>query len=574
MLDNKQEAARPEKRRPSVIDIASYCHAKAARPLLGFLDHDADTMLWSSGGADFSDLLAACGEVTSLTNILLALGVSVADAKSAVGAVASLRSAEPLTGSRIILTALGGREYALFFRRRADEHAPLQFTLSDQNAFVRAAGRQREMAKKIMEVLDGGEPPPLTLLSRIGRDFDLMARTKDAAVVTQAARKLAGYADLVIAACTGVLRQFEGDDAHHDADAAPVANQVVPFSWHEIVQAVDRKEINVQEIDCAASFIQAAIPLFLLAPPGGGIILVLNGRLGGTSWHDIPSLMKQLEVGENSVRTASDFFEGLAKRPDHASFAAAGANVEARGRPLSGGGWQALLMPSMSDTIDVRGFFHGFKNLLLHMQILYVLRTPRDVAEVGGALHDTFRSIDERIALLRQISQTGRMNVPRRAESVSQWTAVAERVAEIMGKQISLSIPLEIMTMTYSAIPDEMADAFAEIARNAFQHGAERIKIVARKTDFCVMFMFADDGKGMDDSKLNQVREVLKTLRHDPELSTRVGGTGNGLRSAAVAVRRFVDGSLSVEQGQNGRGTVFTITIAQPDATETSSIFP
>jgi hypothetical protein len=557
-----------ESSRPSVLDIASYCHALAARPLLGMLAKDGDAVVWSSGGADLLDILGvSSGVQMRLSDILISLGVGDSFLTIAKSVQFFFRDGTSAS-TQMSFSGFGEKVFSLYLRRRNDDERPLQFTLSDSSEFSKAARGHRLMAKSILKTLDSGKNSPLELLSRIRRNFKSLEQAADEAAVTKIASKLASHVELIVAACIEILREFEQLEDYLPQNGEITAKDPVLFSWREIVNEVDGGNININEIRNAADFIRNAIPIFLLAPPGSGVILALNGTAGRSPHRDISSLVKSLKVGENSVRTASDFFSTLTERPSLATFAVDGVNMEARGRALSGGGWQAVLAPAMTHALDVRGFFHGFKNLLLHLQILYVLRTPKDVSETRGRLSDVLGRIDNRLTFLRQVSETGSVRIDTHRETVEQWLAEAEAVAQEYGKELTVNVDESIRVLTYVAIPEEMGDTFSELIRNAFQHGAVRVKIVAKTTPDCVIFYFADDGSGMTDEKLEQVRTVLSTKEYYHGLSTRKEGTGNGLLGAAIAVSRFVDGSLRVERSQKGSGTVYQVSLAFPSQPE------
>lgn len=206
------------------------------------------------------------------------------------------------------------------------------------------------------------------------------------------------------------------------------------------------------------------------------------------------------------------------------------------------------------------------KNLLLHLQVLYVVKNRADVAEVSEGLRQALERIDGRISLLRRIAVSEPIRLERRIERVGQWIAAAGKVAREMNSDIVFDVPSEIMMMEYMAVPEEMEDAFAELARNAFQHGARHVTVAAMKESHCLMITIADDGKGMTDAKLAQLRSVIATRRYDPALTTRSDGTGNGILSAAKAIGRFIDGVMMIDSPRGGKGAVFQFCLKLPSA--------
>lgn len=77
----------------------------------------------------------------------------------------------------------------------------------------------------------------------------------------------------------------------------------------------------------------------------------------------IAELARGIGIEENSVETATGFFGRI-------------------------GGGQAIILPASTQTVDVRGLFHGFKNLLSNLQVSYVVKSARDIGEIGGIRFD------------------------------------------------------------------------------------------------------------------------------------------------------------------------------------------
>jgi len=120
----------------------------------------------------------------------------------------------------------------------------------------------------------------------------------------------------------------------------------------------------------ADSFIRNAIPL-MIHSTSDGTIYILNGKMRGNVYTDADLMIRDIDVEENSRRSAGDFF---ASRQNTTTILSINNNiVEVRGLLTANGHWQTMIMPAMTKTTDVRGLFHAFKNLLLNLQVLYVV---------------------------------------------------------------------------------------------------------------------------------------------------------------------------------------------------------
>src|SRR3989339_580773 len=202
MTSKSMPAGIKQDRRPRVLDIAAYCHTMAARPLLGVLKADGESLHWLSGGADFVAVADfSIDRSESLGQLLDRLGASSENISSIRKTALSLVGADVGSCFRASFSGRGEKRYSMFLRRRDTAHAPVQFTLSDNSAFVEAEQRHRKMAKTIMGVLESGKGSPVELLGVIGRELAALESATDASVVADNAKNLAGYADLIISTC-------------------------------------------------------------------------------------------------------------------------------------------------------------------------------------------------------------------------------------------------------------------------------------------------------------------------------------------------------------------------------------
>ena len=146
-----------------------------------------------------------------------------------------------------------------------------------------------------------------------------------------------------------------------------------------------------------------------------------------------------------------------------------------------------------------------------------------------------------------------------------QWVRGALQVASKLGQALTMEADDTVLEMVYLAPPEEMEDVLAEVTRNAYQHGATHVHVVATASDRSLAITVTDDGKGgVTPDKLRQIRRALETKRYDATLTTRRDGTGNGLLSAARTLGRFINGRLDIDHGKGGRGTRACMTLDRP----------
>jgi len=340
--------------------------------------------------------------------------------------------------------------------------------------------------------------------------------------------------------------------------------------WDELRKAVMVKHdgepavlgVDIFALKQAYSFVRHAASIFVICL-NPGCIYVLNGPQGGQKFTTVEDLVRALHVEHNSVTTAVEFFQRLDQKPALGVFAMADQNIEVWGRPGLYGGWQAMLMSSSGRGVDVRGLFHGLKNLLLHLQVLYVVKTREDIEQVKKGLADSGQKIRSRLKDLESIARTGHRENDYVEESVSQWLNTVRQ----LGKDVDCDVRVtgkDMDDVRYLSAPGEMEDTLEELVRNAIQHGASSVTVVASclGDDLCIMIK--DNGSGLTDKKLHQVRQVLKTGRYDATLSTRMDGTGHGLLAAKHTVSNFVDGAFDIDHGAQGRGMEIVISMKLP----------
>ncbi len=99
---------------------------------------------------------------------------------------------------------------------------------------------------------------------------------------------------------------------------------------------------------------------------------------------------------------------------------------------------------------------------------------------------------------------------------------------------------------------DQIYRVLGNIALNAFQAGARRVAVSARRTDTAALIEIADDGPGLS-------AKVRENLFRPFSGSGRVGGTGLGLSIARDLMRGHGGGVRLIRTGESG--TVFELTL-------------
>lgn len=567
--------------------LACLTHVTNARPFFGVLNTETTVLEWTAGGADFHDILQQLDAVNdtgvmSFMQLLECFGVSSVDGVSAVEQMnalepgASVSMLQPMTGAQ-------GRSFRMVLRRRGEPNQQLvQFSLLDITAFQQTGKRTQDMARVLVAELDApiGEEDGaaarlyvvldgLETLFGLDRDADIKALAQD----------LSAQVTMVSERMVELLRGFESrfDTSHwQPEDFDPRLRPVIPVhsapvrDWRELhgKTLIDVEgEPALRGLDpCgvknAFAFVSHAASTLVISPVSG-CFFVLNGPAGGQMFSSVEDCVRALGVEENSTRTAVEYFEGLGDKPALGIFAMEGHNVEAWGRPGLYGGWQAMLAAAQGPGVDVRGLFHGLKNLLLHLQVLYVVKDLADVDQVRAGLTDTAVKIRSRLQALENVARTGRRCQSHVSETVQQWLAAAAKVGREVDGAV-LIVGDGVGDLRLPALSGEMEDTFEELARNAFIHGASTVRVAAMKSDTHLCMMIVDDGRGMSADKLAQLHQVLESRDYDATLSTRKDGTGNGLLAAANAVSRFVDGRFGVNHGPDGQGVEITISMKLP----------
>lgn len=566
------------KTREETVQALEYLFARltvvtVGRPLFGVLATGDGHPEWLAGGTGMADLLGRAVGVREVPESLPALfgrlGIDAALAGEVLEAMGRLSPGER-TAAPIRLPGQAGRMFSIVFRRRkAEDGALLQFTITDITDFARAERATRDMAASVLAGL--GEPMDGGLSARdhlkdLQADFVRLGEIESDARIAGTAERMAACVEALAGRAVEILRRFE--DSHESPSSGSEDTGAV--DWRDVTARAGRladgiesvSDGEVRDLLHAGSFVANAIPIMVLGTGNG--ILALNGARDSERFDSAEALVRGLGVEENSRHTAGAFFDGLSDASAEAIFSMEDRNMEAWGRPLGGGAWQAVLTPAATAAADVRGLFHGFKNLLLQLQVLHVVRTRSDVEQISNGIDETLAALAHRLEALASVAETGRLDREPENETVAEWVRGAWRAARAAGGTLSVDLEDSLADLALPVIPGEMEDVLAELAANAFHHGATTVHITGRRWDGRLELRLRDNGRGMDPATLDRLRRVIRTRTHDPALSTREGGTGNGLLGAAKAIDHLVDGRLEVGPNPVGQGVEVIVSLKVP----------
>jgi len=561
-----------------------HSHALNEQPFFGILDDDLETLIWSGGGQDLGPLLclgdAQQGQVSSFSGLFNRLGIAESlrqdvqqeMAKLADGASMSFINRLPLNDGRIFSIA--------FSHRENEPHGAMQFTLNDMSPFIEAERQVSSMASQVLErmteISDGGRSDTERLHDIQTGAGKLLLMSNDDDIKIQA-NALVHDVETLAHRTIEILRGFETAEPTpsnvaptvytHQCLSSALPGHIQSFGdWSTLLKRMmtiasgeeHLSEHEAHHLYFADSFIRNALPVMIYTTVDG-VIYVLNGEKRGEAYDDVDVMVRDIGIEENSRRSASDFF--TSQISGSTTLSMNNRNVEVRGLLTAGGGWQVMIMPAMTQSIDVRGLFHAFKNLLLNLQVLHVVKSRDDVKTIGPALMSTLASIKERVESLRYLAEHGFASQRRSIETVEMWASAASRISE----NITLTGLADTADLRFTVIPGEMEDTLSEIVRNGLTQGGQNIAIDLASDDQRLKISISDDGNGISEEKLQQIRTVIETRRHDATLTTRSDGSGHGLLGAANVLSHFIGGRLEISPNPRGQGTQVRLSMNLPE---------
>lgn len=575
---------------------ARYAHLSNARPLMGCFDPDGGALFWTLGGLDFSGLFPELATPPDSIDILLQALLSAPEHIAGIRAVAHDLTPGTAVSYSQRLPGHGDRAFMIRLHRgdraTSSDVPEVVFILADITAFVRQEDDTRQLANAILRALrqdEGAQRPAIEVLARLRDALPALSALSEDENIRDASAELAGDAERLIESARTALKDFDSLIASDDdADTSDIdLNRFTPMSgmggsvscppaqdWQDIRNIVERYLRSEPDLPIRPACIDAAdrtaelMQDILIIAPEANRIVVLNGPNGPRVYHTIEDLITALGVEPNSRRTATAFFESLSHGFGEATFAANRETIEARGRPTLGAGWQTTLSEASTQAIDIRGLLHGFKNLLLHLQVLHVIKTGADARAYGRLLIETVEKIAARLEQLRRIAESGPIRIRTHRELLGVWLEGPLQVSLHRPIRVTIDCPAHLRRLAFEAVPGEMEDTLAELARNPAQHGATEVTVHVSRPDAHIVIEIRDNGHGASPEKLAQIRAVLESGRYDPTLSTRPDGTGNGLLSAMRAISRFPDGTLTVDS-PDGCGFVSRLAFLPPSEADT-----
>ena len=159
-------------------------------------------------------------------------------------------------------------------------------------------------------------------------------------------------------------------------------------------------------------------------------------------------------------------------------------------------------------------------------------------------------ALDRAVELCARTVDFARADAPPRVTRLALAPLVAEAGAAVAGLQAEGWVNEVPADIEIDADRGQLFRVFANLAANAFEAGAARVVVRARRADGAIVLEVADDGPGI-------AAEALDTLFQPFGRSSRAGGTGLGLAIAREIVRAH-GGDLELAATGPG-GTTFRV---------------
>jgi signal transduction histidine kinase len=206
---------------------------------------------------------------------------------------------------------------------------------------------------------------------------------------------------------------------------------------------------------------------------------------------------------------------------------------------------------------------HDLRNILATARLVTDGLTTSAAPEVRRIAPRLLDAIDRAIALCASTLDFSREGAPPLAPSRFSLAALIGELGPGLAVQpedlaIECTIPPDL---TVSADRDQLYRVFLNLARNAVEAGAHRLRFSAAREGGTIPIEIADDGHGLPPkARENLFRPFFG--------SARPGGSGLGLAIARELVRAH-GGELSLVSS-TGAGTVFRLTLPAPILRELS----
>ena len=206
---------------------------------------------------------------------------------------------------------------------------------------------------------------------------------------------------------------------------------------------------------------------------------------------------------------------------------------------------------------------HDLRNILATARLVTDGLTASAAPEVRRVAPRLIDAIDRAIALCTSTLDFSREGAPPLAPSRLLLAALIDEIGpELAVSQADLAIECAIPPdLAVSADRDQLYRVFLNLARNAVEAGAHRLRFSAAREGGTIAVEIADDGHGLPPkARENLFRPFFG--------SARPGGSGLGLAIARELVRAH-GGELSLVSSA-GAGTVFRLTLPAPAIREFS----
>jgi signal transduction histidine kinase len=206
---------------------------------------------------------------------------------------------------------------------------------------------------------------------------------------------------------------------------------------------------------------------------------------------------------------------------------------------------------------------HDLRNILATARLVTDGLTASAAPEVRRVAPRLIDAIDRAIALCTSTLDFSREGAPPLAPSRLLLAALIDEIGpELAVSQEDLAIECAIpLDLAVSADRDQLYRVFLNLARNAVEAGAHRLRFSAAREGGTIAVEIADDGHGLPPkARENLFRPFFG--------SARPGGSGLGLAIARELVRAH-GGELSLVSSA-GAGTVFRLTLPAPTVRELS----
>jgi signal transduction histidine kinase len=200
---------------------------------------------------------------------------------------------------------------------------------------------------------------------------------------------------------------------------------------------------------------------------------------------------------------------------------------------------------------------HDLRNILATARLVTDGLSASAAPEVRRIAPRLMDAIDRAVALCTQTLDFSREDTPPLAPSCFALAPLIDEVGPGLAVQddvlaIESTIPPDL---TIEADRDQLYRVFLNLARNAVEAGAHRLRFTAALSEGAIAVEIADDGPGLPPkARENLFRPFFG--------SARPGGSGLGLAIARELVRAH-GGELSLVSS-TGAGTVFRLTLSAP----------